>query len=83
MSHSIVEIDELITEPSHWDIQLMKVRQLRAQIKSHKAQHEAEQRRIEQETRAQRNGERSNQLLKSALAMAARNRMSASKRVVL
>ncbi|NSY34701.1 hypothetical protein DS891_14245 [Pseudoalteromonas sp. JC28] len=83
MSHSIVEIDELITEPSHWDFQLMKVRQLRAQIKSHKAQREAEQQRIEQETRAQRNGERSNQLLKSALAMAARNRMSASKRVVL
>ncbi|TMN45974.1 hypothetical protein [Pseudoalteromonas sp. S2755] len=83
MSHSIVEIDELITEPSHWDIQRMKIRQLRAQIKSHKAQREAEQQRIEQETRAQRNGERSNQLLKSALAMAARNRMSASKRVVL
>ncbi|MCG7551966.1 hypothetical protein [Pseudoalteromonas sp. Of11M-6] len=75
MSHTVVEIEELITDPSHWEVQVMKVQQLRAQIRAHKAKQQAERQRVEQETRKQRNSERSNQLLKSALAMAARNRM--------
>ncbi|ASD68510.1 MULTISPECIES: hypothetical protein [Pseudoalteromonas] len=81
MSHTVVEVEELITDPSHWEIQVMKVQQLRAQIRAHKARREAEAKRLEQEQRARKNGERSNQLLKSALAMAARNRMN--ERVVL
>lgn len=81
MSHTVVEVEELITDPSHWEIQVMKVQQLRAQIRAHKARCEAEAKRLEQEQRARKNGERSNQLLKSALAMAARNRMN--ERVVL
>ncbi|MEQ3528737.1 hypothetical protein [Pseudoalteromonas sp. XMcav11-Q] len=81
MSHTVVEVKELITDPSHWEIQVMKVQQLRAQIRAHKARREAEAKRLEQEQRARKNGERSNQLLKSALAMAARNRMN--ERVVL
>ena len=81
MSHTVVEVEELITDPSHWEIQVMKVQQLRAQIRAHKARREAEAKRLEQEQRARKNGERSNQLLKSALAMAARDRMN--ERVVL
>ncbi len=81
MSHTVVEVEELITDPSHWEIQVMKVQQLRAQIRAHKARREAEAKRLEQEQRARKNGERSNQLLKSALAMVARNRMN--ERVVL
>ncbi|BBN80444.1 hypothetical protein PA25_04290 [Pseudoalteromonas sp. A25] len=76
MSHTVVEVEKLITDPSHWEVQVMKVRQLREQIRAHRVQREVEAKRQEQENRAQRNGQRSNLLLKSALAMAARNRIN-------
>jgi hypothetical protein len=72
MSQYKTEINELKTDPAHWDYARGKIAQLKLMLKNKKAEIAAQQRIEQQASNAQ---PENNELRRRALALAAQNRM--------